>query len=287
MLNEGSGSVIVEFTSDETTADRMIAGLDVTVSQSSYFEKANCSVCGNDYFGEHCTHVAGENYTIKKDEIEVDVKCVANVSGFSPIELSIVNTPANDTSVIYVLDASITTPSSDSSEESKIDDIENKCKDNVDDKTKPTEDKDRMFKEMLKDTLTQNIKKDISDNAELLKAFGDLFDASTEDQMPLVKTLMDEIAKVVETVKLETVVDSSAEEEVAEEVKPVEDAVHAEEEVAEDEAEKHVEEVSVEDEATDEKSVEDKIKDALGVIKKEKTTKDNKVLNTLIKGLKL
>ncbi|MGL6100449.1 MAG: hypothetical protein ACRC0G_12590 [Fusobacteriaceae bacterium] len=292
-LNSGSGSVIVEFSSDEVTANRIISGLDATVSQSSYFKDASCTVCGSDYFGNDCTHVAGRHYSIKKDDVSIDVECLVLTKDFEPIELSIVNTPANDTSVIFVLDEpSVTSkdeigPSEDSKETPGIDGIENKCKDSVNDKTNPTEDKDKMFKEMLKDTLTANIKKEISDKAEMLTAFETLFDAATEETLPLVKALMDEIAKVVETIKTESAEAAEAEE-VTEEVVETEPVTEsAAEEVVEETTEVVEEEVKEETETEDSKAIEEKVKDALGVVKEKKTSNDNRIINTIIKGLKL
>ncbi|MGL5718670.1 MAG: hypothetical protein ACRCX2_37040 [Paraclostridium sp.] len=290
-LGEGSGSVIVEFSSDEATASRMIAGLDVTVSQSSYFKEANCSICGQDYFGGECTHMAGRTYQIKKDDVTVDLDCVVMTKDFDPIELSIVNTPANDTSVIFVL----TNPSSSSNDsteefssdktEGGIDDSENTCQDNANDKTNLMEDKDKMFKKMLKDTLIAGIKKDIADNAELLEAFGAIFDASNEEQIPLVKTLVDEFAKVLETAKLEATNDSSEESAVEEsEDAAQQEVVAATEEVAE---EPKSEDSEIEAEEVKPEEIEEQVKDALGVVKKEKVSKDNRILNTIINGLKL
>lgn len=290
-LEEGSGSVIVEFSSDEITANRMMAGLDVTVSQSSYFKDATCTVCGQDYFGGECSHIAGRTYSVKKDDVSVDLECLVATSTFEPIELSIVNTPANDTSVIYVLnnpvndsrdDKEQTEAFNDSKEMPGIDDIENKCKDSVNNKTNETEDKDKMFKEMLKDTLKANIKKEISDSTEMLTAFETLFDAATEETLPLVKALMDEFAKVVETMKTENADDSEA---VAEEVHEIE-ATEPEAEVITEETPAEV--VAVEETPTeDNKEIEEKVKDALGVVKERKTSADNKLINTVIKGLKL
>ncbi|MGL5715869.1 MAG: hypothetical protein ACRCX2_22820 [Paraclostridium sp.] len=284
-LTEGSGSVIVEFTSDEITANRMEAGLDITVSQSSYFKEATCSICGQDYFGGECIHMAGRTYQIKKDDVSVDLDCIVMTKDFEPIELSIVNTPANDTSVIYVHkprvdsgnDSEDTTESSnDSQEEPKIDEDKNSCKDSDNNKPNVMEDKNKMFKKMLKDTLKANIEKEISDKAEMLTAFEALFDAANEDTLPLVKTLMDEIAVVVKAIK--EVADSEEVEAAEAGTEEAEDAVKAEE---------ATEATGEAVEAEDTTNVEEEIKDALGVIKEAKVSNDNKILNTIIKGLKL
>lgn len=308
LLADGTASVIVEFSADELTANRMIAGLDATVSQSSYFKDATCTVCGNDYFSGDCNHFAGRTYQIKKDDVSVEVECLVMTKDFEPIELSIVNTPANDTSVIFVLNDE-DTPAGDNKdnkpepiEPSKktpgIDGKGNPCEDNDDDKTNQTEDKNKMFKEMLKDTLTANIKKDISEDEGLLNAFGALFDAANEDQVPLVKTLMDEIAKVVETVKLESAdgeegevtpePNTTPEPANTQDNKPATPEPNSTPEPGADQNEgKDGKEVETTKDGAEGKTVEEQIKDALGVVEKNKATKDNKVLNTIIKGLKL
>ena len=306
-LTEGSGSVIVEFSADENMASRMMSGLDVTVSQSSYFQDATCTICGSDYFGGDCNHMAGRTYQIKKDDVTVDVECLVMTKDFEPIELSIVNTPANDTSVIYVLQGSAA-PSGDaantegvtndsSKKQPGIDGNKNPCEDNGEDKTKQTEDKNKMFKEMLKDTLTANIKKDISDNAELLTAFGALFDASSEEQVPLVKTLMDEIAKVIETVKLETADNTPASTEpVTNEPTPAPApaTVPTEAPAAEPNGGTTTPEPTPavsgdsNEPTVDPEAIKSQVKDALGVVQKEtKKTNDNKIISTLVNGLKL
>lgn len=308
-LTEGSGSVIVEFSADENMAARMMAGLDVTVSQSSYFKDATCTICGSDYFGGDCNHIAGRTYQVKKDDVSVDVECLVMTKDFEPIELSIVNTPANDTSVIYVLQPD-NAPAGDGKEspipstdgqhqEPGIDGKKNPCEDNGEDKTNQMEDKNKMFKEMLKDTLTANIKKDISEDAGLLTAFGALFDAANEEQVPLVKTLMDEIAKVVETVKLETADNvPAATEPTTSEPTPEPAAapttpvtpVTPEPVAAPTGTEPTTPAVSGDstEPTADPEAIKSKVKDALGVVSKEtKKSNDNKIISTMINGLKL
>lgn len=208
VFNEGTGTVIAEFTSDEATAQRMIAGLDCTVSQSSFFGKASCSICGNDYYGGECTHVAGRNYPKKDDKgnpIE-DRFCLVKAQDFEPIELSIVNIPANDTSVIYVLDETTApapnpTPSGDGKEPGNdpgIDEGQKPCNDNGNGKNTKSED-NIIMKGLLKDTLNEKIKKEISDSPELIENFNKVFDSLTTDEdIKSVKALLDSVVSVIE-----------------------------------------------------------------------------------------
>jgi hypothetical protein len=104
-FESGSASVIVEFNADEDTAKRLVDGLDLTVSQSSFMNKATCNICGKDYFQSGgCNHVAGTTYEIEKDGKSEKVKCVLHTEDYEPIELSFVNLPANDTSTVFVFD---------------------------------------------------------------------------------------------------------------------------------------------------------------------------------------
>ncbi|MGL4449597.1 MAG: hypothetical protein ACRCTZ_00225 [Sarcina sp.] len=210
VFGEGTGTVIVEFTSDESTAQRMIAGLDCTVSQSSFFGKASCTICGNDYYGGECTHIAGRNYPRKDDKGNTveDRFCLVKAQDFDPIELSIVNIPANDTSVIYVLDESTApaptpapAPEGDSKNPEqvpKIDDNKIPCNDNGNGKNNKTED-NAIMKALLKDTLKEKIKKEISDSPEFSENFDKVFDSLTTDEdIKSMKSFLDSIVGVIE-----------------------------------------------------------------------------------------
>ncbi|MGL5716467.1 MAG: hypothetical protein ACRCXX_14120 [Cetobacterium sp.] len=210
VFNEGTGTVIVEFSSDEATAQRMIAGLDCTVSQSSFFGKASCTICGNDYFGGECTHIAGKNYPKKDDKGNTveDRYCLVKAQDFEPIELSIVNIPANDTSVIYVLDENTTPapvpvqePEGDNKNAEQvpgIDEGKNTCNDSGNDKNTKTED-NAIMKALLKDTLKEKIKKEISDSPEFTENFDKVFDSLTTDEdIKAMKAFLDSIATVIE-----------------------------------------------------------------------------------------
>lgn len=212
VFQDGSGTVIVEFSSDEATAQRMIAGLDCTVSQSSFFGKATCTICGNDYYSMECSHVAGRNYPRRndKDEPIEDRYCLVQAKDFDPIELSIVNIPANDTSVIYVLDETSAPkpnpePSSGDSLEGKnhenggkIDDNKKPCNDN-DNNTKKKPEDNEIMKGLLKDTLNEKIKKEISDSPEFTENFNKVFDAlATDEDVKAMKDFLSSIVTVIE-----------------------------------------------------------------------------------------
>lgn len=212
LFEDGTGTVIVEFTSDEETAQRIIGGIDVTVSQSSFFGKATCTVCGMDYYGGECSHIAGRTYQIKKDDVTVDTPCYVMTSDFEPVELSIVNVPANNTSIIYVLDTENISSSDtqtckstveDSTKPHKIDDNKNPCNDN-DNEIKNTKTEDnQMVKKILKDALLEGIKKSLGTDSETLgNAFSEVFDLMSEDaHFEKIKALSDSIVETINAEK--------------------------------------------------------------------------------------
>lgn len=128
VFSEGTGALICRFTADDHLAARIKSGLDVTVSQSSFMEKATCSICGKDYFGDECTHFAGELYEDKENGIQN--VCYIKAEDFDPIELSFVNLPANDVSVIctYTPKANVM-KSHDEQEKGTMKDMKNTIKD--------------------------------------------------------------------------------------------------------------------------------------------------------------
>lgn len=101
-LKSGSVSTLGLIETDEETFDAIESGLYNTVSQSSYMDSFTCNICGKSYY-EDCNHVAGKTYTL--DESGNNKKCIPKAAGFRPVELSIVNSPANDSSIFIVYDS--------------------------------------------------------------------------------------------------------------------------------------------------------------------------------------
>lgn len=231
-FNVGTGTVIVEFTADEVSAERINAGLDVTVSQSSFFGKATCSVCNQDYFGGACNHYAGGTYEVEdSNKVKRNVKCLVKTEDFEPVELSIVNIPANDVSSIFVLSPQTGAGSDNSGKEPIIDNTKNDDKEpKIDDNKIPcnngnNEEKikaeDMMFKNLLKDTLKDKIVKEISDTPELAEKFNAVFDSlETEDQVKTMKDFVDQLVGIAIENKTAKIDDSKSGEVAPETVIP-------------------------------------------------------------------
>lgn len=102
LFADGSTSTIAKFYPDDETGEKIKDGFYVTVSQSSSYKKDECSICGKSYFGGDCMHIAGRQYEVKDEEVSSIVKCLVKTFDYTPIELSLVNCPANDSSIICV-----------------------------------------------------------------------------------------------------------------------------------------------------------------------------------------
>lgn len=116
-FDEGISSIIVNFQPSKFLAHRLDNKLDLTVSQSSYMNQATCNICGQSYYGSSCTHIAGNTYSIEEDGATTTKKCIVTTYDFDPIELSFVNLPANDTSVVYIYEKKDTETNSDAGTE--------------------------------------------------------------------------------------------------------------------------------------------------------------------------
>lgn len=219
-FDEGTGSTIVEIMTTEDTYTRIKNGLDATVSQSSYMGKATCNICGEDYFGGKCSHISGRSYTIEKDEESVEKTCYVECKDFEPVELSIVNNPANNSSILFVLNSKNSdSKDSDNKEPSKDnDEIDNKIND---DKVKGTESnikdcegetplsdekesktEDLMFKDLLKKTISKNVSDKFGE--EMKEHFETLFDSlEKEDQIEKLQAFLDALNIDAESEELE------------------------------------------------------------------------------------
>lgn len=225
-FNEGTGSTIVEMVTTEDSYERIKNGLDATVSQSSYMGKATCNICHQDYFGGECTHHAGRNYQLEKDKETINQTCYVECKDFEPVELSIVNNPANDSSILFVLNSktSNTKDSKDDEEQaivdSKIDNennndkvkrTESNIKDCEQEDSQPEETNNKTEDSMFKDLLKKAISTNVSDKfgADSLESFGKLFDSlENESQIENLQVFLDNLKitpeEVIETEEPET-----------------------------------------------------------------------------------
>lgn len=281
-FDEGTGSTLVELSVDSDTYERIKNGLDQTVSQSSYSEKNICSICHQPYFGGNCTHFAGEEYKVGEDEhMEL---CYVECSRFEPVELSIVNNPANKSSILYISNNSNKkTNSKDEKNEKdninyseidkslskdKIRDNENNIKNEQNDleqtDKKPME--DSMFKDLLKKAMSKPLADKLSSDG--LEAFDKLFDSlETEEQIGFLQTILDNVS-----------VNEKEEEKTEDDIKDNEPS---------DTEEKTEEKVKEEDEETKEEEVEkteEKKEDSVEEKTEETKTEDlEKVFKTDVK----
>lgn len=96
MFDEGTGSVIVRIKATDECIDNVKNGIFLTTSQSSATDGFTCSICGDDL--EKCEHLPGETYD--------NENCFAKTGALYPIENSVVNQPANQSSVLMLFDKS-------------------------------------------------------------------------------------------------------------------------------------------------------------------------------------
>lgn len=228
-FDEGTGSTIVEIMTTEDTYNRIKNGLDATVSQSSYMGKAVCNICHQDYFSGKCSHIAGEQYEIEEDKKTVNKTCYVECRDFEPIELSIVNNPANSSSILFVLDD--TTNNGKNKDENKKDDskidngiindtvkgTENNTNDYAEGNTlsdeKEPKTEDLMFKDLLKKTISKNVSDRFGE--EMKEHFEALFDSlDKEEQIEKLQTFLDalNIEEEPESTELEGNEDEKGEE---------------------------------------------------------------------------
>jgi hypothetical protein len=200
---DGTGSTIARFIVDTETGKKIQDGFYATASQSSFSGKLECSICGNNYTSEDCGHFAGREYTNDNKETST---CFVKSSDFEPIELSIVNLPANDTSVIIAYDTKKKTVCSDALEqideqenvikdtivvdvenkepeanEAKFDETKNTCNDSVV-KTEDKQEVSIVLKNLVKKNLFSTIKDNMSISEELEKRISDMYDGLDSDE---------------------------------------------------------------------------------------------------------
>lgn len=199
-FDSGTGTVIVEFTPDDYTADRIERGLDVTLSQSSVMDKLVCGICDKNYYGGECNHLAGRTYEVESDGVTRHTKCLVRAYDYSPIELSLVNHPANDVSIICVMKPKNSSSSdSELNSEPQIDENEELSKNN---KEHATDNKKvevpNLFKKIAKDHFVSQISGKFNDTEEMKTSFDTLFETLTEDQVEVFSDFLNKLEPKVQ-----------------------------------------------------------------------------------------
>lgn len=275
-FDDGTSCIIVKFYADEETGNKIIDGFYETVSQSSIMKKASCSICGKDYFNGDCSHYAGKTYEIEgEDKVTRNVKCLVKTEDYEPVELSIVNYPANDTSTIVAYGVKenkiitsdmkediipATAPAEKLEDNSKIDDTKKTCENTF----SPTKDEKEvqvnLYKEMAKDYLKNMVVSKVKTDEASVTSFEVLFDSLEENQVKLLQDFLSKIEK--KEVVIEAKTDEKVEEKTTEK-KATEDKVEIKSEITTDAKKETTIETEKEKkiEVTDEKN-EKKIEDS-------------------------
>ena len=206
-FKDGKTSIILKCFVDNNTIDKIKDGYYLTVSQGITCLNIICNICGETFF--KCSHRAGSTYKVN----DVETECIPKVIGpFIAEEISIVNIPANDTSIIYVpekKEENNTVTTSDNKNiknQAQIDNQENQCKDSKnnnnikDNKGDSTMLKDLLRKSLLKDMKNVwTLKDEMTEKIETF--FNSLEEDKIEDFMNIINILQDstnEKMKVIE-----------------------------------------------------------------------------------------
>ena len=206
-FKDGKTSIILKCFVDNNTMEKIKDGYYLTVSQGITCSDMICNICGESFF--KCSHFAGSTYKVN----DVETECIPKSIGpFIAEEISIVNIPANDTSIIYVPEKkeenenSNVTDNKNIQNQAQIDNQENQCKDSKnnnnikDNKGGSTMLKDLLRKSLLKDMKNVWILKDeMSEKIETF--FNSLEEEKIEDFISIINILQDstnEKIKVIE-----------------------------------------------------------------------------------------
>ena len=154
-FKDGKTSIILKCFVDDNTINKIKDGYYLTVSQGITCLDIICNVCGETFF--KCPHRAGSTYKVN----DVETECIPKAIGpFIAEEISIVNIPANDTSIIYVPEkkeeknAVTTSDNKNIKNQAQIDNQENQCKDNKNNNNiKDNKGDSTMLKDLLRKSL--------------------------------------------------------------------------------------------------------------------------------------
>ena len=105
----GEGASVIELLPNSKFIDGLCDFENTIFSQSSAYEKALCSICGKDLFGDDCCdHWPGNKYSVpvapNSDQYTNELCYPIMVGDRMPCEFSSVVTPANDSSILYIMD---------------------------------------------------------------------------------------------------------------------------------------------------------------------------------------
>lgn len=172
MLDVGTGSVILKIQPDSETFNKIKTGIYLTTSQGSVTDSRTCSICGKDIMS--CEHMPGRTYDNKK--------CLIITGKLRPIENSVVNAPANDTSIFIVYNK-VTKKIEDSLTVIKDNEELNKIKDQSEvNKNIMNPEKITKMVQVLKDAQLRKVE-DFFGKEEKINALFDLFELEDLDKM--------------------------------------------------------------------------------------------------------
>lgn len=199
-FEEGTGSTILKAFVDNETMKKIEDGFYLTVSQGIFVEDMRCNICGSSIW--ECSHSVGREYELEDKTKKV---CIPVASGqYEAGEISIVNVPANDTSIIYIPDKKENKTNDAKIDKTQITDsntivpkIDNN--ENVLDNTQ--NDNENKGDEMIKDLLIASLLKDMKNTWN----FEDSAEAEIKD---FISSLEDEkiekLMKVLDSLKTST-----------------------------------------------------------------------------------
>ena len=206
-FKDGKTSIILKCFVDNNTMEKIKDGYYLTVSQGITCSDMICNICGETFF--KCPHYAASTYKVN----DIETECIPKAIGpFIAEEISIVNIPANDTSIIYVPEKKEEKNSVSNSDNKniqnqvQIDNQENQCKDSKnnnnikDNKGGSTMLKDLLRKSLLKDMKNVwTLKDEMTEKIETF--FNSLEEEKIEDFISIINILQDstnEKIKVIE-----------------------------------------------------------------------------------------
>ena|GEM_PF-1039267 len=184
-FKDGKTSIILKCFVDDNTMEKIKDGYYLTVSQGITCSDMICNICGESFF--KCSHFAGSTYKVNN----VETECIPKAIGpFIAEEISIVNIPANDTSIIYTPekkeeDNSVSASDNKNIEnQAKIDNQENQCKDSKNNNNiKDNKGGSTMLKDLLKKSLLKDMKNVWTLKDEMIEKIETFFNSLEEDKI--------------------------------------------------------------------------------------------------------
>lgn len=184
-FKDGKTSIILKCFVDNNTMEKIKDGYYLTVSQGITCSDMICNICGETFF--KCSHYAGSIYKVN----DVETECIPKAIGpFVAEEISIVNIPANDTSIIYVPEKREENNSASASDnknienQAQIDNPENQCKDSKNNNNiKDNKGGSTMLKDLLRKSLLKDMKNVWTLKDEMTEKIETFFNSLEEDKI--------------------------------------------------------------------------------------------------------